>query len=910
MTSIQMRLCLVEGRGAYKRTSKFCPVLDHSDCGVECVIGRDRLDCLRRMSKGDVDFGVFSPEDLIATQWANIAVLVTDELRAKPRSYATSIVAVVNRNLLPDLDSPSSAQAALRGSTLCHVGLGADDRRPLSDTLTEVARGASKSGMHRPRPVGRIWPAVDVHMQPASDLIEIGKPSEIMIISVVFICGSQQQPLAHNLSKPQVASGPDKSYLTTLVTKRSCNSSLSVEENRIKAIAGFFKGACRAGPWVLDAARDAELKAQYSSLCAACSGECSVRDRYWGPAGALACLSEGAGTVTFAEADNVARYFGEQNTTAYADPSEFAYLCRDGSWQGITGNAEPCAWLRRPWPLLVAKTKVAAAVSNLAANLTQASALVAGGWRGALSALLQLNSALPAPLQPPAAPLDYLATAQGLREAYSQNGCQASRHITLCTTSILEQNKCEWLSEAAAVYGVEPPLQCARQPGAAACLRAVGAGACDLAVAGADWLVPAMRDMSLTPVLHESTNILNQSTTVVAYVREDSNINKMADLRGKRAVFPRFDGIAWHSVLRYLANVEKSTCKDILSGFFSSVCAPGVEKNDLSENLKKKWTENCYVQDGNVLDGEQQALRLLVEGKSDVAFLSMNTYNQYMAHQIPELWNADVKIKPLCAEESAKYCFISWSNIGHVFAKNTSAMRVQEIINVFTKYDQLFGKHFPFHTAMFSLYGPYNHQNNVIFDDNTKMLATRDIFKTHPNEGEISCLNEQCIPSARECDGQIDCADGSDETLLRCRHFVRRPLWPIIFHCSVGWERDLYQGVCPDVCHHQKTQDYCTYAILSEYGEPWWDASLVALLRVRVSRWLLAGGGQRAAGGGRRAAGGGRRAAGGGRRAAGGGRRAAAGGGAGRAPCCRARVETKEKERKKIIYLYLTAMTH
>ncbi|XP_073963720.1 transferrin-like [Choristoneura fumiferana] len=654
----KLRLCLVEGRGAYKRTSKFCPVLDHSDCGVECVIGRDRLDCLRRMSKGDVDFGVFSPEDLIATQWANIAVLVTDELRAKPRSYATSIVAVVNRNLLPDLDSPSSAQAALRGSTLCHVGLGADDRRPLSDTLTE--------------------------------------------------------------------------YLTTLVTKRSCNSSLSVEENRIKAIAGFFKGACRAGPWVLDAARDAELKAQYSSLCAACSGECSVRDRYWGPAGALACLSEGAGTVTFAEADNVARYFGEQNTTAYADPSEFAYLCRDGSWQGITGNAEPCAWLRRPWPLLVAKTKVAAAVSNLAANLTQASALVAGGWRGALSALLQLNSALPAPLQPPAAPLDYLATAQGLREAYSQNGCQASRHITLCTTSILEQNKCEWLSEAAAVYGVEPPLQCARQPGAAACLRAVGAGACDLAVAGADWLVPAMRDMSLTPVLHESTNILNQSTTVVAYVREDSNINKMADLRGKRAVFPRFDGIAWHSVLRYLANVEKSTCKDILSGFFSSVCAPGVEKNDLSENLKKKWTENCYVQDGNVLDGEQQALRLLVEGKSDVAFLSMNTYNQYMAHQIPELWNADVKIKPLCAEESAKYCFISWSNIGHVFAKNTSAMRVQEIINVFTKYDQLFGKHFPFHTAMFSLYGPYNHQNNVIFDDNTKMLATRDIFKTHP----------------------------------------------------------------------------------------------------------------------------------------------------------------------------------
>lgn len=138
------------------------------------------------------------------------------------------------------------------------------------------------------------------------------------------------------------------------------------------------------------------------------------------------------------------------------------------------------------------------------------------------------------------------------------------------------------------------------------------------------------RDMSLTPILHESTNILNQSTTVVAYVREDSNIHKMADLRGKRAVFPRFDGIAWHSVLRYLADVEKSTCKDVLGGFFSSVCAPGIENLDLSETLKKKWTENCYVEAGKVLEGEQQALRSLVEGKSDVAFLSMNMYNQYM----------------------------------------------------------------------------------------------------------------------------------------------------------------------------------------------------------------------------------------------------------------------------------------
>lgn len=40
-----------------------------------------RLDCLRRIAKGTVDFSVFSSEDLLAATWANIDVLVTDELR-------------------------------------------------------------------------------------------------------------------------------------------------------------------------------------------------------------------------------------------------------------------------------------------------------------------------------------------------------------------------------------------------------------------------------------------------------------------------------------------------------------------------------------------------------------------------------------------------------------------------------------------------------------------------------------------------------------------------------------------------------------------------------------------------------------------------------------------------------------
>lgn len=75
-----MRVCVVEGRGTYKKASKYCPTLEQSS-NIECVIGLDRLDCLRRIHKGTAHFGVFSSEDLVAARWAGIEILITNELR-------------------------------------------------------------------------------------------------------------------------------------------------------------------------------------------------------------------------------------------------------------------------------------------------------------------------------------------------------------------------------------------------------------------------------------------------------------------------------------------------------------------------------------------------------------------------------------------------------------------------------------------------------------------------------------------------------------------------------------------------------------------------------------------------------------------------------------------------------------
>lgn len=132
------------------------------------------------------------------------------------------------------------------------------------------------------------------------------------------------------------------------------------------------------------------------------------------------------------------------------------------------------------------------------------------------------------------------------------------------------------------------------------------------------------RDYNLTALLHEATPIVEKTHTVVAYVHPDSHVTKLSELRGKRAFFPSYDGVAWHSVLRYITKDQKIGCKDV-RGYFSEICAPGFEKLNKTKDL----TKSCYVDEAGVVSGEEKALRALVEGKADVAFISMETYNMY-----------------------------------------------------------------------------------------------------------------------------------------------------------------------------------------------------------------------------------------------------------------------------------------
>lgn len=119
MLTFSDRICTVDGRGIFKRAAQYCPQLDTEDSNIECVVGVDRLDCLRRISKGKADFAVLTPEDLLAALNLRVDVLVTNEMRfIQTEPYEYQIVAVVNKH------SEINNIYDIEGKKLCHPGYG------------------------------------------------------------------------------------------------------------------------------------------------------------------------------------------------------------------------------------------------------------------------------------------------------------------------------------------------------------------------------------------------------------------------------------------------------------------------------------------------------------------------------------------------------------------------------------------------------------------------------------------------------------------------------------------------------------------------------------------------------------------------------------------------------------------
>nr|XP_022905830.1 transferrin [Onthophagus taurus] len=117
LVSAKYKICVVDGRGGFQKTSKYCPNLEVPESMVSCVTGVDRFDCLRKIRKGKADFAIFTPEDLVAAANTYNDVLITNEIRTSDKEkFEEQLVAIVSKS------SGIESSYDLSGKTLCHPG--------------------------------------------------------------------------------------------------------------------------------------------------------------------------------------------------------------------------------------------------------------------------------------------------------------------------------------------------------------------------------------------------------------------------------------------------------------------------------------------------------------------------------------------------------------------------------------------------------------------------------------------------------------------------------------------------------------------------------------------------------------------------------------------------------------------
>lgn len=131
-------------------------------------------------------------------------------------------------------------------------------------------------------------------------------------------------------------------------------------------------------------------------------------------------------------------------------------------------------------------------------------------------------------------------------------------------------------------------------------------------------------------------------------------------------------------------------------------------------------------------------MKCLAEGHGEVAFMDMSVWKNFTEKTLANRpRESPEKFKLLCPHPvNAKVnkggmCYLHWTSRGHLMVRNgTDVMRRNEIYNSLRDMDRLFGKKTQFKTQTFTLYGPYDKKNNILFRDQSDgLLGVVDIVK-------------------------------------------------------------------------------------------------------------------------------------------------------------------------------------
>lgn len=379
-------------------------------------------------------------------------------------------------------------------------------------------------------------------------------------------------------------------------------------------------------------------------------------------------------------------------------------------------------WVAQPWAAIAAKREHASTVQLLLEHLDYNNE---SSWQSALLSILetyhvnikQLDNTIPID--------DYLDQAVGFSSAYSFPSCNPPRAIVYCTTSLIEHTKCSWLQEVAAVHGIEPNLQCIREMSLDRCMESVQHSASDVVFVDDSQRVKAERDYQLRTHLYEYAKQKSDRYTVVAVVKTDSDIYNFNDLYKKRACFPSFEGAAYLSVLETIRHMRGINDED--ESYSSD------EVDDFFARGSCTWAPNSSHCQADEYGGDEGALKCLKDNRGDVAFVDMAVFQQYIGltdsvnGMKPSINLNSTAYKLICPfgrdRRPDELCYLHWTSRGYLMINNqTKMLRKNEIYNALRDMDRWFGKYYESHVLSFSMFGPFDRKNNIMFHDRTEAL--------------------------------------------------------------------------------------------------------------------------------------------------------------------------------------------
>lgn len=538
--------------------------------------------------------------------------------------------------------------------------------------------------------------------------------------------------------------------------------------NELSSVGSFFESSCAPGNWSMDVQVNQVLKKENEKLCSLCEKpkSCDFTDFYAGAIGSLNCISNKHGDVAFTTLEHM-KEFKKLNETHHR------FLCLNGSTVPITVD-NPCIWVEMPTAGYLIKKRrgdvVSSKVEELVNKVNELTQSEQAPWmKEFFGNYVELEKIIPERREWQ----NYLGNYVNV----FNRSLSCEKKVRFCTVSDDEMKKCETFKMAAYSRYLRPVLECVKKDSSKECIAEIKEGNADLITLSGRDVYTAGKYEDMLPIASEQYPKDNDgSYYAVAVVKADSNMQTLADLKGKKschtAIGRNAGWIIPVSMLMQSGLSDKKKCEavDAVAEFFSESCVPGVNNTEYNPELTNidKLCKLCIGDESGAnvcsptkdrYSGYTGAFRCLVEGGGDVAFVKHTTVPSLTDGKSDLPWAKDLKssdYKLLCTNGTSVITDHVKCNLGHVpstrFVVTSNKMDHNDRVNVVYMLTTA-GRLFNDNSSIFQLFGPYEEKSDLLFKDLTVSLKSVTFDSKYDQVLNEDYLESLKLTDPRDCNG-------------------------------------------------------------------------------------------------------------------------------------------------------------